>query len=162
VFWICLLLLGAAVIVSLSLIFPQVLADNEFLRGFVSYEIMSFLIVILTITFASVANIHLSISRTQTAIKDVETRKRIEENFAKPLQSETRSSAWLLFWALVICAVALFVKGEFPKEVHVVSLVNGVAVLVLITNAVVLYDIYSTVFALVGTDRASEPEPPVS
>lgn len=135
-----------------TMFWPQVLAANTFLTGFVTYEIMSFLIVILTITFASVANIHLSVSRTQTTIKDAATRKRVEENFAKPLRAETRSSAWLLFWALVICTVALFLKGEFPTNQYVLSAVHGIAVLVLITNAVVLYDIYSTVFALVGLD----------
>lgn len=150
------LIFGASVVASMSLFCPKILAENEFLKGFVTYEIMSFLIVIVTVTFASVANIHLSISRTQAAIKDATTRKKIEEDFAKPLKDETRSSAWLLFAGLIVCTVDLLVKGQFPKAEFVASLANGVAVLVLITNAVVLYDIYSTVFALVGMDKSSE------
>ncbi|MES2444905.1 MAG: hypothetical protein V4574_18940 [Pseudomonadota bacterium] len=146
------MIFGASLVATATLFWPQALAGNKFLSGFVTYEIMSFLIVILTITFASVANIHLSISRTQTAIKDTTTRERIEESFAKPLRAETRSSAWLLFWALAICTVALLVKGQFQENQYVLSAVHGVAVLVLITNAVVLHDIYATVFALVGLD----------
>jgi hypothetical protein len=152
VLWTVMLVFGVSLISGFSIFFPAVLADNTFLMQFVTFEIMSFLVVILTITFASVANIHLSISRTQTLIKDASTREKIENGFAKPLREETKSSAWLLFWALCVCAVALFVKGEWPGNKGVVSMVHGVGILVLVTNAVVLYDIYGTIFALVGTD----------
>lgn len=152
VVWTVLLIFGVAVVLTLSAFCPKILAENKFLVGFVTYEIMSFLIVIVTVTFASVANIHLSISKTQAGVSDEAVRKRLEEQFARPLRDDTRSSAWLLFWSMVICAIALLIKGQFPTEQHVVSAVHGVAILVLITNAVVLYDIYETVFALVGLD----------
>lgn len=148
--WTCVLIFGVALVATLTLFAPQVLAKNVFLQGFVTYEIMSFLIVIVTITFASVANVHLSINKTQSAIADAAKRKELEDSFAKPLRDDTASSAWLLFWGLVIVGVALGVKGQFPDSLYVVSGVNGVAVLVLVMNAAVLYDIYATVFALVG------------
>lgn len=138
---------------TLTAFAPQFLACNEFLKGFVTYEIMSFLIVIVTITFASVANIHLSINKTQASVNDAAKRQHLEDNFAAPLREETSSSAWLLFWGLVICAICLFIKGQFPTNSYVVSGVHGIAVLILIMNAVVLYDIYSTVFGLVGLDN---------
>lgn len=158
VFWIIALLVGVSVVATLSIFFPSILASNGFLRSFITYEIMPFLIVILTITFASVAQIHLSVSTTQTSIKDAETRKKIEDNFAKPLRAETQSSAWLLFWALVICTISLLVKGEYPKVEAVQSATNGIGLLVLITNAVVLYDIYSTIFALVGIEASRDKD----
>lgn len=160
VFWQVFLILGCAIVATITLFEPNFLATNEFLKSFVSHEILAFLIIILTITFGSVANIHLSISRTQTTISDAETRKQVEEQFAKPLRDETQSSAWMLFWALIICVVALFLKGSCPANMYVVSAVHGIAVLVLIANAVVLYDIYGAIFELVGLDNDKNPIDP--
>lgn len=157
VFWQILLILGCSIIASVTFFAPSILGANSFLEAFVSHEILAFLVIILTITFGSVANIHLSISRAQTNIVDATTRKRVEQQFAKPLRDETQSSAWLLFWAIIICSIALFIKGAWPTNTYVLSAVHGVAVLVLITNAVVLYDIYGAIFELIGLDNDKGP-----
>lgn len=157
VFWQIFLILGCSIVASLTFYAPTFLGSNEFLKTFVSHEILAFLIIILTITFGSVANIHLSISRAQTNIVDAEARKRIEEQFAKPLREETQSSAWMLFWAIIVCVIALFIKGSWPSNNYVLSGVHGIAVLVLITNAIVLYDIYGAIFALIGLDNDKSP-----
>jgi hypothetical protein len=125
-------------------------------QSLVTHEILAFLIVILTITFASVANIHLTISRTQTSIQDAAKRDEIERQFAKPLQAETRSSAMLLFWAFVVCLVAVLVKGEADTNKYVLSATHGIGIIVTIINAIVLYDVYGTIFALVGVGGGGE------
>lgn len=147
------ILILIAVGITVSLFWPSVLADNQFLANFVNHNLLSLLVVILTITFASVGNIHLSISKTQTSIQDAGKRAEIEEQFAKPLQAETESSAWLLFWALVACVVILLIKGSFADYVFIVSATHAAALILLFINAAVLYDIYGTVFALVGVDK---------
>jgi hypothetical protein len=157
VFWQVFLILGCSIVASITFFAPSFLGSNEFLKTFVSHEILAFLIIILTITFGSVANIHLSISRAQTNIADAKSRKRVEEQFAKPLRDETQSSAWMLFWAIIICVFALFIKGAWPTNTYVLSGVHGIAVLVLITNAVVLYDIYGAIFELIGLDNDKTP-----
>lgn len=154
VFWIITLIVAVALTATLSMFWPALLAKNKFLVEFVSHEIMAFLVVIMTITFASVANIHLTVSRAQAAIADLAKRKELEKEFAGPLRAETRSSAWLLFWGLVICGLALIVKGQFPEVEQVVSFVHGVAIIVLITYGVVTYDIYEAVFELVGLEAS--------
>jgi hypothetical protein len=161
VFWQVFLIFGCAIVATITLFEPNFLGTNDFLKLFVSHEILAFLIIIVTITFGSVANIHLSISRTQTTISNAETRKQVEEQFAKPLRDETQSSAWMLFWALIICVVALFIKGSCPTNMYVVSAVHGIAILVLIANAVVLYDIYGAIFELVGLDNDKTPIDPI-
>lgn len=150
VFWQVFVIFSTALIGTLTLFAPKFLAENEFLKAFVGHELLAFLVVVLTITLGSVANIHLSIARTQTEIQDADTRKKIEEQFAKPLKLETQSSAWMLFWAMVVIVVALVIRGAVPQSEYVSSVVHGVAITVLILNGVVLYDIYSTIFELIG------------
>jgi hypothetical protein len=145
------------VLTVLTICQPHVLSDNTFLVGFVTHEIMAFLVVVLTITFASVANINLQITNMVRGLSNPEAQRRVEAQLASPLRSEVNSSAWLLFWAFVVCAVALVLKGAFSTNVYVVSGVHAVGIVVTAINAVVLYDIHKTIFALAP---ALTPETP--
>lgn len=143
-------------VVALSFFEPRWLAQNAFLNGYVNHEILALLAVILTITMASVANIHLSITRSlQSAIKDVEKRKKVEAKAATPLRNEINSSAWLLFWAFVVCFVVVLIKGQFPKSLTVASMVNGVGIVVTLVNLFVIRDIYKTTFYMASDPIAS-------
>jgi hypothetical protein len=102
-FWVIFLILGLSIVTVVSGFWPSLMANNKFLQAFVTHEILSLLAVVMTITFASVANIHLTIDRTQASILDPKKRKRLQDEVAQPLKNETRSSAWLLFWALALC-----------------------------------------------------------
>lgn len=156
VFWIISIIVAASADIVLALFFPNILGENKFLKVFVSHELLAFLIVILIITFASVANINLAVSRTQTSIQDSESRKNIEEQFAKPLRNETQSSAWLLFWSIIICVASLITKGFWDEDIGVTSLVHGIALIILVINAVVIHDIYSTIFELIGISEPAD------
>jgi small basic protein len=143
---------------------PGALANNTFLGSFVSHEIMAFLIVVLTITFASVANIHLQITNMVRSLSAPEAQRRVETELAAPLRREINSSSWLLFWAFVVCALALVLKGQFPENAYVVSFVHATAIVVTTINAIVLYDIHQTIFALApaltpGTPNAKASDP---
>jgi hypothetical protein len=137
----------ATILIVLSIVHPATLARNTFLANFVSHEIMAFMVVPLTITFASVSHIHLQISNMIRALETPEARRRMEQR-AVPLRAEINSSAWLLFWSFVTCAVALIVKGSFSEVEYVVSLVHAVAIVVVAVNSIVLYDVHKTIFAL--------------
>ena len=153
IFWILALTFGVSAVLTVSIFHPTILADNQFLVGFVNHELLSLLVVVVTITFASVTNIELALNRMQRRIADPAKREELEKQFAAPLRREIRSSAWLLFWALVIAVVAVLVKGAWAENQFVLSLTHGIAVLILIANGVVLYDIYGTSFALVEGDN---------
>lgn len=110
------------------------------------------LVVVVTITFASVSNIELSLNRMQRRIADKAKRQELDQRFAGPLRREIRSSAWLIFWALVVAVAAVLIKGAWSDNQFVLSLTHGIAILILITNGVVIYDIYGTSFALIEGD----------
>lgn len=144
----------------LSICQPHILAENKTLNDFVTHEILVFLIVPVTITFASVAQIHLQITNMVRAFRGAERQRRLEEQFAKPLRDEINSSAWLLFWAFVACCLVVLTKGEFEHNVYVLSFSHGAAIVIVAINAVVLYDIHQTVFALAPALTGNPPEQP--
>jgi len=145
-------LTGAIVLTGFA---PKVLAENTFLDAFVSHEIMAFLIVILTITLASVGSIHLTMTETlQRMVPDKEARERVEKGAAADFRAEINSSAWYLFWAFVVCAASLVVKGQWHND-YVKSAVHGLAITVVILNLLILRDLYKTIFVMASTSPPS-------
>src|SRR5258705_335810 len=62
----CILVCAAAGCVVLSLATPWVLSDgNEFLRSFVGGDLLSLLGIVVTISIASAANLHLELNRLE-------------------------------------------------------------------------------------------------
>ena len=137
-----------AIVGCVSVSRPDILAENEFLKAFMGPDMVSVLIVILTITFASVANIHLSISRMVGAAKDRARAARA----ANGVRSQINSNAWVIFWAFLVAMIALFVYGEFPKEEMVRSFATATCLTVLLLNGLVMHDLYRTIFILVTND----------
>lgn len=153
---VCIISLGTLLSV-LTICHPNILSSNSFLRSFVSHEIMAFLIVVLTITLASVANINLQITSMVRQLTSSEARRRAELVLATPLRKEVNSSAWLLFWAFVACAIALVIKGQWHENAYVESGVNSIAIVVMVMNLLVLYDIHQTIFALAPAITPDNP-----
>ncbi len=106
----------------------------------------------MTITFASVANIHLTISRL-VAQAPAEKREAARAAIADT-RAELNSNAWLLFWAFVAASIILLVKGIVTGNVWVESAANGLALGTLLVNVLVFYDIYQTSFTLASSDVA--------
>lgn len=157
-FKIIVLALSLAVVLSISACRPAVLGDNAFLSAFVSHELLAMLVVMITITFASVANIHLSINRVIAATFSDNPAK--GEASAKPLRSELNQNAWLLFALFPFEVVVLFVKGALPKEPTALALTHGVSLVVLLASVLILYDIYRVAFALVASEPKLTPAAP--
>lgn len=135
---------------------PQVLADNVFLVGYVTHEILALLSVTMTITFASVANIHLAISKSlQSSVKDPVKRAQIEKTHGQPMRREVNSSAWLLFWTFLAIFLGVLIKGEWPTNKYVLSAVNGAGVVATVINLLVIRDIYRTTFIMAADPSAS-------
>lgn len=146
---------AATIVCALTIAAPSVLAANTFLNGFVTHEILALLAVVLTITLASVANVHLTITRIIRSKFADENKGRLA---AAPARSEINSNAWALFWAFLVCVAVLVLKGAYPTEVYLVSLMNGLALLVLLFNLLVLHDIYQTVFDLAEAGHGEKTE----
>jgi hypothetical protein len=75
---------------------PEFLAKNSFLESFVTHEILGILAVIMTVTFASVANIHFYITRIVGKAYGADLNK--GQRKADAPRSELNTNAWLLFW----------------------------------------------------------------
>jgi hypothetical protein len=136
------------VLAVLTITHPEFLAANKVLGEFVSGDLLVFLVVPLTVIFASVANIHLQITGMIRQVRRAEAQQKLEAEVAAPLRSEINSSAWLLFWAFVFCCIAIGVKGQWDANAYVVSGVHSVAIVAIAINAVVLYDVHKAIFAL--------------
>jgi hypothetical protein len=100
-------------------------------------------------------------------LSNPEAQRRVEIKLAGPLRQEVNSSAWLLFWSFLVCAIALLVKGQFAETLFVISIVHAIAIVVTAINAIVLYDIHGTIFALApaltpDTPNAKQDDPPPS
>lgn len=150
------IMIGAAVIVGvLTICIPSALANNTFLNSFVTHEILALLAVVLTITLASIANVHLTITRIIKSKFADEDKGRLA---ASPVRAEINSNAWALFWAFLACVGVLLFKGSYPGEAYLVSLMNGAALLILLFNLLVLHDIYQTVFDLAESGYGEKPE----
>ena len=138
-------LLGAIVISR-----PEWLAENKFLQSFIGPDLLSLLIVILTITFASVANIHLSLNRFSAKASPASRQGIIE------IRAEIDANAWLIFMAFVVGLIALLAKGALSAIPLGLAATNAVCLLVLLVNLLVMHDLYHAIFALASAGLAQE------
>lgn len=125
---------------------PGDLADNTFLKALMGPDLVAVLVVVLTITFASVANIHLSISRMVASAKD----KPKADGAAAGVRQQINSNAWLIFYAFIIALCALFLYGQFPEDESVRAVMMAVCMTVVVLNGLVMHDLYRTIFLLVA------------
>lgn len=136
----CLMIATTVVWIVLSCIVPDVLSDkNSFLKGFVTHELLGFLGVIVTITLASAANLHLKLNE-------------LEEKVQKQVFSKTRAmvkkSAYWLIGMLLIAFLLVVIKPVVATSNTVEAIFNGAALLVVFFNILVLIDLTQAAFSL--------------
>lgn len=151
----CIMIAAVTIGAVLTITHPSVLAKNMFLDAFISHEILALLIVILTITLASIGNIHLTLSRMVQRFEN----KAEGELAATPARDEINSSGWSLLYAFAVCVIVLLIKGGTSSNIYAQSATNGAGLIILLFYMLVLKDIYETVFDLVkGESDAKEHE----
>lgn len=118
---------------------PNWLSDqNPFLKNFVNHELLAVLGVVVTITLASAASLHLELNR----IED-ETQEPFEE-----ARSATKAYAYLLIVLFALALALVVIKPLLASNAHLEAAFNGVAVLIIIVNIMALADLTSAVFAI--------------
>lgn len=137
----CTMVVGLAAWLIVSLAAPWALGDtkNSFLKNFVNHEMLSFLGVVVTITLASTASLHIELNKLEEAAGGrvfMKTRARIH------------MSAYALIWALVFAVGLVTSKPLFGETETATSLVNGAAILIILFNILVLADITKLTFSL--------------
>ncbi len=137
----CSVICAAAVWVALSILAPWVLSDqNTLLANFISQgSFIAFLGVVVTITLASAANLHLELNKMEEKIN-----KRV---FNKTRLSIKKSAFWLI--AMLLLAVFLSSIKSLVCDTEIAqSFLNGACLLIVLFNVLVLIDLTQTAFAL--------------
>jgi uncharacterized membrane protein YhaH (DUF805 family) len=137
----CIVICAVAVWIVLSLAVPWVLADtNPFLEGFVNHKLLSVLGVIVTITLASAANLHIELNKIEEAAG--------KSAFVNTRGSIKRSARWLIA-SLIVAVLVVLIKPLVAANpvVHqtAASLLNGAALLIILADILVLIDLTQAV-----------------
>jgi hypothetical protein len=125
------------------------LTENTFLKGFINHEVVSLMAVIMTVTLASVANIHLAINRlVAVRLQNVPALR----DAASEVKNEVNDNAWLIFGGFVAAVLTLIVGGAFASSIYVGAGVNAVVLWILALFITCMYDIYRVVFGIVALE----------
>lgn len=118
---------------------PQWLSDNNaFLKGFVNHELLAVLGVIVTITLASAASLHLELNRLEDATN---------ENFSEA-RTATKAYAYLLIALFALALVLVVLKPLLAINAHLEAAFNGTAIWIITINILSLMDLTGAVFAI--------------
>jgi hypothetical protein len=136
----CLLIAALTVVVSCTVIKPDLLGDkNEFLAHFVNQELLALLGIIMTITLASAANLHLEFNK-------------IEERYKRRGLTNTRhgvrQGAYCLIWLFSTSIVIVVLKPILADGPAWQSAFNGLALVVLLWNVLILIELTQLAFAI--------------
>ncbi|MXP42532.1 hypothetical protein GRI75_12865 [Altererythrobacter soli] len=125
-----------------SLRHPDLLSDrNTFLKSLVGPDLLAVLGIMVTIALGSAANIHFELNK-------LEERAKSKGSFPKARRALHRS-AYSLILLFVAAVVLLVVKGDLSASQSAQqSLVNGGALLIVLFNALVLFDITRMAFVM--------------
>lgn len=134
--WILLIAL-ATILIGASICAPYYLTDagNSFFAGFVSWELLSFLGVIVTITLASAANLHLELNKLEEIS---------EETFAEA-RAAVRLSAYSLLILFCVAFAVVMIKPTVAGPNWNATL-NSLAILIVVFNLGILADLTMAVF----------------
>lgn len=127
---------------------PKLLAENTFMIELTTHEIVSILVVFLTVTMASIANIHLSLSRLKS---ELSARGADVDDEIAGARNELSSNAWTLFGLFCVLLILLLVKGGI-EDTFWMSAIHGGVIIIIVLNLVILYDLYSSVYDLTSLD----------
>lgn len=150
--WMSIFLVAISAFIS-TMARPELLAENDFLKAIASHEIVSILVVILTVTMASVANIHLALGRLKNTMADAG--KDISDQIADA-RVELSDNAWYLFGAFCLLIIVLLFKG-WVSNIYYISAFNGIILTIIALNLAILFDIYSSVYLLTSLDNPPHP-----
>ena len=142
----CIFICSAATCVIFSVVAPTVLSDrNSFLKGFVSHELLVLLGVIVTITLASAANLHLELNKLEEPV-----RKRV----FGPTRAAIKMSAYWLIAVLLIAFVLVVAKPLVIERTateaqdSAASWFNSASMLIVLFSVLVLADLTQQVALL--------------
>ena len=131
------------VVVSISVCSPQLLSHNKFLADFINDQILNILAVIMTISIASIATIHIWFNELEDKHK---------KTVFGPARRQINQAAIFFIVLFVGAVMLLIVRSYFEGNDMAMSLFNGFAMLILLCNLLTLADIMGVVKELTPSD----------
>ena len=136
----CALLLVGFLLIAVTVLRPEIMSDNNrFLKEFVNSNILAILGVLLTITLASAAQIHL-------ALNEVESK--IGHSFLHKTRTGVHGAAYWLIWLFILSVLVVFLKPYFYSSLYWQSFFNGAAVFILFWMVLIMSSLMKLVFAI--------------
>jgi polyferredoxin len=135
------LIVAVAIVIMCAIGAPDVLSDsNKFLEGFVNHELLAVQAVILSITLASTAQIHLEFNKIEERYK--------RQNALIKTRQNVRTGAMFLIFLFLLAVVIVVAKPLLAHAPWSEALFNGAAIVVLVWNVLILADLTLTVFGI--------------
>lgn len=126
-------LLVAASLVTISVVCPNILSQNEFLVNFVNHEILNILAVIVTVTLVSITQVHLEFGRIE---------RRLKESIFSGARRELTQTTWALGASFLLTLLALIFKGGIDhSNLMSISLFNSFCLVLLLVATLSMIDI---------------------
>lgn len=128
--------------------------ENGFLKGFMNHEYLNVLGVILAITLASLAQIHLSLNRIE---------EQIQPKTLRNSRKEIREAAYYLIGLFLVGVIVVIVKPilknlPLPICVDVTALINALAIFILLFYIFILFDVTQATFSISANVGNSDDE----
>lgn len=122
-----------------TIVKPDILSDhNAFLLGFVNHELLAVLGVILAITLASTAQLHLTFNQIEESYRN--------KGGLSRSRRRVHSAAYCLISLFLVAVLIVVVKPLLGITDWSQALFNGAALLILIWNILILISITQTTF----------------
>jgi hypothetical protein len=136
----CILISTAALFLICTVSNPDLISDkNEFMRHFVGSELLSLLGIIMTITLASAAGLHLEFNKIEERHKGrflIETRRGVKQG------------AYCLIVLFAVSVVLVVVKPLVHESAHIEALINGAVIFIVIWNVLILLELTQLAFSI--------------
>ncbi len=154
------MLIAAIVLLFMAVVAqPDWLNENKFLIDFVNHEMIALMAVVVTVTLASVANIHLALNKLVIRRFDGD---RELKSAAIAVKQEMNDNAWIIFAGFGASLIVVLIKGGNMDVPRVVAAMHACALWLLFLYGLCMYDIYRVIFGIVTLEmdigEASEVE----
>ena len=140
IFCVILVISSEFLVLLIPIYWPQFLVENHFLKNFISHELLSVLAVIVTITAASAANIHIALNRAEETIK--------KRDYFKAARKEINEGIYYLIVLFLVAVITLIIRSSFIDNLCIVSSLTGFSLVILLMNILILIDTTMAAFAI--------------
>ena len=125
----------------------EIFLNNRFLMQLFSPQILAIFVVVVTVSFATVANMILSLKRYLNGISDNSFRDKVAPAVSQ-FKKELIENAWLVFFSYVALWPLVFVVSWDNIEPSIQSFGYLVGVCIILLQGFAIFDIYSTMLGV--------------